>query len=226
MVQNTQFWRHQHKKGEKKTTCSYHLRCGRSYRPVQNCQVRFCLLALFLLELLYFCLHFYTSVFVSAPFGLYITCRNLSHHQRQVDLKNLQRKIAGTRTHCVDPDDLKRSSNIPLHPASIPKPLTLNRFHKLARSATRPNGQLLADFIAWVKLKPHFCVFGAPFQADAQMINLCRKYKRWIRGVMRSARVCVSVCKHSTHSHTKISHSHSQWWQWCVAHGRPGMAFR
>ena len=145
---------------------------------------------------------------MSAPFGLYITCRNLSHHQRQVDLKNLQRKIAGTRTHCVDPDDLKRSSNIPLHPASIPKPLTLNRFHKLARSATRSNGQLLADFIAsWVKLNPHyFCVFGAPFQADAQMIDLCRKYKRWIRGVMRSARVCFSVCNtfHSQ-SHKNIA---------------------
>ena len=47
----------------------------------------------------------------------------------------------------------------------------------------RPNGQIIADFVAWCETKTNFTVFGAPWQADTQMIYLVHKY-RWIRGVI------------------------------------------
>ena len=47
----------------------------------------------------------------------------------------------------------------------------------------RPNGQLVGDFVAWCRTKTNFVVFGAPWQADAQLIFLYEKYK-WIQGVI------------------------------------------
>ena len=60
----------------------------------------------------------------------------------------------------------------------------LLRFRKLQRMAMRPNGQLVADLVAWIETKPHFAVFGAPWQADAQMMHLYKKFS-WIEGIIR-----------------------------------------
>ena len=47
-----------------------------------------------------------------------------------------------------------------------------------------PNGQIIADFVAWCDIKENMTVFGAPWQADAQLIFLARKYRKWIRGII------------------------------------------
>ena len=52
----------------------------------------------------------------------------------------------------------------------------------------RPNGQLVSDLAAWIKKKRNFTMFGAPWQADAQMVYLYRRYK-WIQGIIRYAYV-------------------------------------
>ena len=61
------------------------------------------------------------------------------------------------------------------------------------RSAIRPNSQLLSDLKAWVETKKNFTVFGAPYQADAQMMYLMKKF-RWIQGVIRCVCPCPCSC--------------------------------
>ena len=71
----------------------------------------------------------------------------------------------------------------------------------MQRTSMRPNGQLVADLVAWIETKPNFAVFGAPWQADAQMIHLWKKFK-WIEGIIRYVSreryiyfACLSVCE-------------------------------
>ena len=64
-------------------------------------------------------------------------------------------------------------------------PEDLKRFRKLQREAIRPNAQIISDFKAWAAAKTNFTVFGAPYQADAQMIYLLRKFSSWIQGGIR-----------------------------------------
>ena len=61
------------------------------------------------------------------------------------------------------------------------------------RSAIRPNSQLISDLKAWVQKKKNFTVFGAPYQADAQMMYLMKKF-RWIQGVIRCVCPCPCSC--------------------------------
>ena len=49
-------------------------------------------------------------------------------------------------------------------------------------NCNRPNGQLVSDFVAWCETKDNFTVFGAPFQADAQLIYLAAK--KWVQGII------------------------------------------
>lgn len=42
----------------------------------------------------------------------------------------------------------------------------------------------MADLTAWIAQKDNMCVFGAPWQADAQMVYLYNKYS-WIEGIIR-----------------------------------------
>ena len=51
----------------------------------------------------------------------------------------------------------------------------------------------MADLTAWIAQKDNMCVFGAPWQADAQMVYLYNKYS-WIEGIIRYVCVCVCVC--------------------------------
>ena len=67
----------------------------------------------------------------------------------------------------------------------------LKRFKKLSRRALRPDGQLLGDLVAWIEQKENMCIFGAPWQADAQMVFLYEKYG-WIEGIIRC--VCLHEC--------------------------------
>ena len=69
-------------------------------------------------------------------------------------------------------------------------PDDLKQFRKLKRSAIRPNAQLISDLKAWVETKNNFTVFGAPYQADGQMMYLLSKFS-WIKGIIRY--VCVSM---------------------------------
>ena len=73
-------------------------------------------------------------------------------------------------------------------------PEDLKRFRKLQREAIRPNAQIISDFKAWTSSKKNFTVFGAPYQADAQMIYLLRKFSGWIQGVIRYVRICMHAC--------------------------------
>ena len=87
--------------------------------------------------------------------------RNEKHEKRQSDLRKL-RKIIETGKFL--PDDL-------------------SKFRKLQRLSTRPNGQLVSDLVAWVAKKKHFTIFGSPWQADAQLVYLYRRFK-WVQGVI------------------------------------------
>ena len=72
-------------------------------------------------------------------------------------------------------------------------PEDLKRFRKLQREAIRPNAQIISDFKAWTAGKINFTVFGAPYQADAQMIHLLRKFSGWIQGGIRYVFACMLV---------------------------------
>ena len=74
-----------------------------------------------------------------------------------------------------------------------------HRFWKLKRRSMRPNGQLVSDLAAWIKTKRNFTMFGAPWQADAQMVYLYRKYK-WIQGIIRYVYGCI-ICFFDLHAH-------------------------
>ena len=87
--------------------------------------------------------------------------RNKTHEKRQSELRQLRAKIM--RNECL--------------------PTDIERFKKLQRQATRPNGQLVTDLVAWIATKPYFTVFGAPWQADAQLVYLYRRFK-WIEGII------------------------------------------
>ena len=73
-------------------------------------------------------------------------------------------------------------------------PEDLKRFRKLQREAIRPNAQIISDFKSWTSSKKNFTVFGAPYQADAQMIYLLRKFSGWIQGVIRYVFICMHAC--------------------------------
>ena len=79
-------------------------------------------------------------------------------------------------------------------------PADLKKFRSLKRSAQRPNNQLISDLKAWVQRKKNFTIFGAPWQSDAQMMYLLRKFS-WINGIIRYCvcvwcvvRVCMTWC--------------------------------
>ena len=68
----------------------------------------------------------------------------------------------------------------------------------MRRQSTRPNGQLVADVVAWIRQKENVTAFGAPWQADAQMVYMYNKFK-WIEGIIRfvactHSLVCNYVC--------------------------------
>ena len=65
------------------------------------------------------------------------------------------------------------------NPSRIP-----HRYNKLKRLSTRPNAQLVADLVAWINEKERFTAFGAPWQADAQMVYMYRRFS-WIEGIIR-----------------------------------------
>ena len=67
--------------------------------------------------------------------------RNENHERRQLELRQLRQKV--TADQCL--------------------PADVERFKKLQRKATRPNGQLVADLVAWITTKPYCTVFGAPW---------------------------------------------------------------
>ena len=98
-------------------------------------------------------------------------CRNDTHNQRQVELKKLRQRLA---KGVADKTELKRydlanyrvRTQYPSHRSTF-----FGRFRKLTRQSTRPNGQLVNDMLAWIKTKKkHITSFGAPWQADAQVM--------------------------------------------------------
>lgn len=89
--------------------------------------------------------------------------RNIEHDSRQKELEKIRRRMLA-----ADQD---------------PDPKDVKRFRKLYRKSMRPNGQLVTDVLAWIKEKENLCAFGAPWQADAQMVSLFRQFS-WFQGII------------------------------------------
>ena len=126
-------------------------------------------------------------------------CRNKIHNQKQQKLKELW-QVIGKKTPegtCIImiaspfPVSSRFHYTRTVHVRSDPE--DLKRFRKLQREAIRPNAQIISDFKAWTAAKTNFTVFGAPYQADAQMIYLLRKFSSWIQGGIRYVFACMLI---------------------------------
>ena len=73
----------------------------------------------------------------------------------------------------------------------------------MSRQALRSNGQLLADLVVWIPKKDNMNIFGAPWQADAQIDGLLVQQVPVDGGLKASSgvgspcvcAVCVCVCR-------------------------------
>ena len=105
---------------------------------------------------------------------------------RQTQLKELHQKIIKKRPkgnkYCLP----HTHSPLTTHtPSADVDPTDLKKYRKLQRISNRPNKQLISDLKAWCERKKNFTLFGAPWQADAQMLYLQFKFRSWITGIIR-----------------------------------------
>ena len=137
-------------------------------------------------------------------------CRNEKHNERQQKLKELWQIIGSKSPEGTCVHDLSHCHSLFRHSlfrgscfdqltthtlrTLDQDPEDLKRFRKLQREAIRPNAQIISDFKSWTSSKKNFTVFGAPYQADAQMIYLLRKFSGWIQGGITYVFPCMLAC--------------------------------